>query len=168
MNADQLFEEFVNCKSENKGAGRGRRRCPNCNTYVGVRLQVCECGHEFVKGSKKRDPENEVTEEDRLYAMSIGSPGGRLVYSPAGHCIASLSEINFGTVSDYCNLVVHDGITKGLIYTTRAIKKFIQHQFGYNSEEYRQAVAFVDMWYDDKMFGIDIPSGDEYNMEQNV
>lgn len=165
MNADQLFEEFIKSKPKDKGAGPGKKQCPKCKTHVGVRLQVCECGHEFVKGGKKRDPENEVTEEDRLYAMSIGSPGGRLVYAGGGSTSARLSDIDFQSVSDYCNLVVNEGISQRLIYTTSAIKKFIQHQFGYNSEEYKQAVAFVDMWYDDKMFGIDIPSGVEYNVE---
>lgn len=163
MNADELFEEFLKNEPKNKNAGPGKKQCPNCKSYVGVRLYVCECGHEFVKGKNKQEPQSEVTEEDRLYAMSIGSPGGRLVYSGSGSPITKLSTINFQSVSDYCNLLVSEGIQQGLIYTTSAIKKFIQHQFGYNSEEYRSACAFVDMWYDDKMFGIDIPSGDEYN-----
>lgn len=162
MNVDQLFEEFVNRKPENKGASRGRKQCPNCSSYVGVRLQLCDCGHEFVKGENKQEVESEITEEDMLYAQSIGAPGGRIVYAGSGTPSARLSDISNETVNDYCNFVVHEGIQKGLIYTVRAIKKYLQHQFGYDSDEYRKACDCVDRWYNRKI-GIDTPSGEEYN-----
>ena len=40
-------------------AGRGRKQCPKCNTYVGVRNAKCVCGHDF-KENDGDEPEAEV------------------------------------------------------------------------------------------------------------
>jgi hypothetical protein len=46
------------------GAGRGKKQCPKCSTYVGVRSAVCSnCNHEFVKGAKPAT-KPAVVEED--------------------------------------------------------------------------------------------------------
>ena len=162
MNADQIFEQFV--QTEDKGsAGRGKKRCNECGAYVGVRTHKCECGYEFIKGKStkqtQRELENAPTEEERLYAMCIGAPGGRLVYAASGSLPFKLEKINKQTVSDYCNLVVNEGIRQGCIYTIDAIKKYIQHQYGYNSPYYKCASELVDKWYNEKM-GIDTPSSE--------
>ncbi len=37
--------------------GRGRRQCPGCKQYVGVRVAKCDCGYEFVLApAKPREP----------------------------------------------------------------------------------------------------------------
>jgi hypothetical protein len=35
-----------------KKAGPGMKQCPKCENYMGVRTQVCECGHKFTKSRK--------------------------------------------------------------------------------------------------------------------
>lgn len=38
-----------------KGPGKGRKACPKCGTYVGLRTQLCpKCEHEFVAGAAER------------------------------------------------------------------------------------------------------------------
>ena len=32
---------------------RGRKQCPNCGTFVGVRTKVCSCGYEFPMKTKQ-------------------------------------------------------------------------------------------------------------------
>lgn len=162
MNADQIFNEVM---SKKQAGQRGKKRCPDCDTLIGVRSFKCECGYQFVDKKTKDEIRNEAdapTEEERLYAMCIGAPGGRLVYAGSGSPSCRLTEVTYEAVSDYCNLVVHEGIQRDCIMTISAIKHYIQHQFGYNSEEYKQACEFVNQWYDEKM-GVDRPSGDEYN-----
>jgi len=173
MNIDSLANDIlhslvpqkvVKLRTKFVKAGKGRKHCPKCDTYMGVRTIVCECGYEFEQGVTKKtgvanNEEPAATEEERLYAMHIGAPGGRLIYVGSGSPSVSLTEINFNAVSDYCNFVVHEGITQGKIYTVQAIKHYLQHQFGYNSQEYRQLAFFVDRWYDYKM-GADTPSSD--------
>lgn len=161
MNADDIFNEVIN---KQKGQ-RGKKRCPDCDTLVGVRSFACECGYRFVdKKTKveKRQEEDCATEEDRLYALCIGANGGRIVYAGSGSPSARLTTITYNAVVDYCEMVVYEGLRDGGIMTPKAIKNYLQHQFGYNSEEYRQAAALVDQWYDEKI-GVDRPSGDEYN-----
>jgi hypothetical protein len=165
MNADQIFNEVM---SKKQSGQRGKKRCPDCDSLIGVRSFKCECGYQFTEKKTKQEIRNEAdapTEEERLYAMAIGSPGGRLIYAASGRPSVGLTEISYDAVSDYCNLLVHEGIQRGGIMTVGAIKHYIQHQFGYNSEEYQQSCEFVDQWYSEKMLGIDIPSGDEYNEE---
>lgn len=163
MNVQDMLREYHNNKT---GDNRGTKECPDCNQRVGVRSFTCKhCGYKFTNKQTKteqRQEEDAPTEEEMLYARSIGAPGGRLVYAGAGSPPARLSDINSQSVSDYCNLVVHAGIQNGVIYTTDAIKKYIQHQFGYESKFYKRACELVDQWYDEKM-GVDTPSGDEYN-----
>jgi hypothetical protein len=163
MNIDQVFEQFL---SDEKGAGRGRKQCVQCKKYVGVRTHICECGHEFTKSITKKEQDtidDSATDEERLYAMSIGANGGVFVYNATGSPSCKLSnDLTFQEVNDYCNLIVFEGLKERKIMTVSAIKKYIQHQFGYNTEEYKQSVAFVDQWYDEKI-GVDTSSGDEYN-----
>jgi len=161
MNAEQIFEEVM---SQQKGQ-RGKKRCPDCSALVGVRSFKCECGYQFVNKKTKAEQRQQAdvaTDEERLYAMSIRAPGGRIVYAASGSPSVKLTEITYDAVSDYCDLVIHEGIQKGGIYTVSAIKKYLQHQFGHNSEEYRQACVLVDQWYNN-VVGIDTPSGNEYN-----
>ena len=40
-------------------AGRGRRQCPSCETYVGVRTPVCVCGYNFNTKRKGNPPAQE-------------------------------------------------------------------------------------------------------------
>ena len=171
MNAEDIFNEFMNSpkkkrvvklSSQYELPGVGRKLCDGCKKYVGVRTKVCECGHEFTKPKTKQDirrAEDAPTDEELLYARAIGAPGGRVVYAGIGTPSIRLSTITSESVKEYCDLVVHCGIQDGLIYTTDAIKKYIQHQYGYESKFYKRACEIVDQWYNEKM-GIDIPSSE--------
>lgn len=158
MNAQDVFEKFLNNKKE-KTIKKGKE-CPSCSTLVGPRTKLCGCGHEFVKGARKQfdkyDSYDQVSDEDRLYAASIGA-SGRIVYAPSGSTNAVISDINKNSVYDFCNFVVNEGITKGVVYTVGAIKHFIQHRYGYNTKEYIDICEFIDEWYNETL-GIDYPN----------
>ena len=156
MNANKIFEDFLYKPTK---ISRGKKQCIKCGTEVGIRVKICECGHKFVKLTKKeKDAElDAATDEEKMYALCIGAPGGLIVYAARGGPPYDLHKISLDAVIDYCNLVVHQGIQDGRIYTVQAIKGYLKHQFGYNSEEYRQACEFVNLWYDEKM-GVDSPS----------
>jgi hypothetical protein len=146
---DDILKMFVDDKKENK-AGRGKKQCDECKNYVPVRLRVCDCGHEFVAKEIKSEQESEITEEIREYARVIGSPGGRIVYVGSQKPSVDLKEVDYDSVRDYCNLIIHEGIQNKIIYTIGAIKNFIQHQFEYNSKEYNIISRHVDQWYKEK------------------
>jgi len=154
MNVSDIFDTVMN-RSDNPG--RGKKQCPNCENYVGVRTYQCACGYEFVAKVKKLTQkeqdviDNQATDEDKLYAIRIGSPGGRLVYAASNRPSVKLTDVTKGTVFDYCELIIYEGIQYGAIYTPAAIKGYIQHQLGYNSEEYGIACSHVDEWYNEKL-----------------
>jgi hypothetical protein len=157
MGTSELFQKFL--KKDNN-PGRGKKQCPDCEMYVGIRTYQCDCGHKFVEKKTKeelRSEENQPTDEERLYAQCVGAPSGRLVYRGSGSPPVKLTKITPEFVSDYCNLIVHDGIMNGKIYTVSAIKGYLQHQYGYNSGEYMSASVLVDKWYDE-IIGRDTPS----------
>tara|TARA_R110000803_G_scaffold184182_2_gene246504 strand:- start:292 stop:762 length:471 start_codon:yes stop_codon:yes gene_type:complete len=37
---------------------RGKKRCPSCNVFVGVRSSSCDCGFKFQKPTKKQEVKN--------------------------------------------------------------------------------------------------------------
>jgi hypothetical protein len=37
--------------------GLGRKKCPSCQMYVGVRSAICPCGHSFSEGKRQSSPE---------------------------------------------------------------------------------------------------------------
>lgn len=155
MNADTIFNDFLKPK---QSAGRGRKQCPECELYVGVRTYKCECGYQFVDKVPKKEQEqkeDEATDEERLYAMCIGSHGGRFIYTSRGSAPVQLTDITLETICNYCEEVVFKGLDEGNIYTIQAIKNYLQHQLEYNSKEYKQACGYVDQWYNEKL-GIDL------------
>jgi len=58
---DVLTQPQVNVYNE---AGRGRKQCPACQKYVGVRNAKCVCGHDF---HAERPAETEEAEEINTY-----------------------------------------------------------------------------------------------------
>ena len=155
MNVDDFFNKFLN---KEETAGRGKKQCPECKVYVGVRTHQCECGHVFSgrqPTKKERDAENDkATDEERLYAMCVHAPGGRFVYAARGQSsirVVPGDEITLDLIYDYCNQAVFDGIQDGAIYTTSAIKLWLGHDLGHDSQEYKQACEYVDQWYNERL-----------------
>ena len=158
MSAKEIYERFL---KKTDSPGRGKKQCPDCEMYVGIRTLTCTCGYVFGKSKNKDKKAEEIdvpSDEDKLYAACIGANGGRFVYRASGSPSITLQDLSIESVFDYCNLVTNEGITQNKIYTVSAIKGFLQHQFGYNSGEYMSASVMVDKWYNE-MLGVDIPSG---------
>jgi len=81
MNIDEFLDqneenEFSEQKKEINTydkPSRGRKYCPECNKYVGVRLKFCVCGFEFIAG-EKHEPEKILTDkekQERRYIINI-------------------------------------------------------------------------------------------------
>jgi hypothetical protein len=147
---------------------RGTKECPECNNRIGNRAYKCKCGYRFVDKKTQKEIREELdaaTDEEKLYAACIGAGSGRIVYAAGGGDYPKLKSLDRNTVFDFCEEVVFEGLQHKMIFSVRAIKNLIQHQYEYNSEEYESASQYVDQWYNEKMLGVDIPSGAEYNVE---
>ena len=166
MNAEELIDEILGSldkKSVSKNvyvcAGRGRKPCPKCGNYVGVRSSLCECGHEFVKGQttvatadKNKAFEEPLSDEDKRYIRAIGcGNGGRVIYTGAGKPPAKLTGIDYESVSEFCDNVVFAGIANGKIYMPGAIKNFARHVVGDTAMSMVTISDYIDDWYSGKV-----------------
>ena len=166
MNIDALADALIS-EIDKKGKvvklptkyvmpGRGRKQCPDCQVYVGVRTQECECGHEFVAEDRKTPAaqvlEEPLSDEDKRYVRAIGcGKGGRVIYAGSGLCPAILHGLDYKMVSIFCEEVVDSGMAQGKIYMPRAIKCWARHIMGDKAESLPIVYDFIDDWYDEKV-----------------
>lgn len=50
---------------------RGKRRCPSCNTFVGVRTLSCECGFNFGEPTKRKKQRSKVPAKPKINKRKI-------------------------------------------------------------------------------------------------
>lgn len=163
MNIDEILEDVIKSDSTIKrydSPKRGRKLCPDCEFYVGLRTKVCECGHKFTKADKKIDPQkkDKIVEkpstEDKLYSLSVNPYGGRIVYSGSGPIPYKPISTDYDGIADMCDNIVYDGQNEGKIYTVSAIKLWIQGLYGYKTEKYNSVCEHIDKWYYNKVNNI--------------
>ncbi len=162
--ANEILENIENKPAAKKQnvyvrAGKGRKLCPDCGSYVGVRTSFCECGHEFIKGQstnastadKNSQFEEPLSDEDKRYIRAIGcGKGGRVIYAAAGECPAKLLGIDYESVSNFCDDVVFSGFALGKIYMPGAIKNWARHVITL-PETVEKVADMIDQWYDAKV-----------------
>lgn len=147
-------KKFDSLDTNGNGPGRGRKQCPECKSYVGVRTGECNCGYVFNKDAElkltiaeKRKVEDAATEEERNYAMAVCSGfSGTLVYVASGKCPYHFVGEDYDSISAACWQIVYDGLNDGKIYLPSAIKHWIGHRFGFNSKKYKRICEHVDKW----------------------
>jgi hypothetical protein len=158
--ADILESKTVSDKKVNKYSlpGRGRKQCPDCQSYIGVRTQNCECGHEFVFNENGENPvvskydDPPLSDEDNRYVLAIGcGKGGRVVHVGAGAPPAELKMCDEQSVRNFCEDIVAAGYKDGKIYMPRAIKNFMRHVIGDRAITNNFTDVYIDKWYDDKV-----------------
>ena len=169
MNADELVNDVLGSLDKKHApkkqtvyvrAGKGRKPCPSCGNYVGVRTLLCECGHEFVIGAsasattadKNSAFEEPLSDEDKRYIRAIGcGKGGLVIYTGAGVSPARLNSQDCEAVCDFCDQVVFDGMGKGKIYMPSAIKSFARHAAGDTDMCMETVADLIDDWYESKV-----------------
>lgn len=166
MNADDILHEVLTHthgykpkKQQTKYMlpGKGRKECPACHAFVGVRTLTCVCGHEFLIGqsvkSEEKSPEATISDEDRRYALAVGcAQGARMVYAGAGPCPAKIKEpYTVEAINQFCEDVVSAGVPQKKLYMQSAIKHWLASVVDVETEVYLQLADMVDDWYDGKV-----------------
>jgi hypothetical protein len=64
-------------KKTSDKAGRGRKQCPSCNIFIGVRTLTCECGFSFAGAEKKDLPPQAKKPEVREIKVATEPSRGR-------------------------------------------------------------------------------------------
>lgn len=132
---------------EAKGAGRGRKQCPTCHNYVGVRTRQCDCGYEFGKANgdppvhaPKQEPKTEAVappppkepkEEPR--PSHIRRQG---VWTPAGAAPAKLAGTSEDEVYEWAEKVLAHGERVGKHYLVQALIYWVREFYDINGPEF--------------------------------
>jgi len=123
--------------------GRGKKLCPNCQNYIGVRTAKCSCGHEFVVKTT-------IKSETTSHSASPNTPSRpnscslRSVESPAGRCpVAPTNLVSDEAIQNWAKSVLDNGLEDGIMYSTRAVVYFIREFWGVNTPEYKKVKGLV-------------------------
>ena len=127
------------------GRGRGRKQCPECRVYIGVRHKICVCKHVF---QKKAEPVAEAMSpeciEARNFINGLGYyPGGlSIVFTPRGKC-----PIKFkGDVADWADRVIERFYGESYVIAPEGLV-FMLGQFSrFNSDEYHSNKLELEEW----------------------
>lgn len=131
--------------------GRGRKLCPSCEKYVGVRSSVCpNCNAEF---SKKPAPSKPVTRQVRIQPAPQSQPvsqgvvdtgrGLRVVAIAAGRCPHRLDSTVESDVLEWADKVRAAGRSQNYHYTNMALRHFARQFFPSFSEELEAVKSFL-------------------------
>lgn len=134
-----------------EGPGRGKKKCQDCGTYVGARVQHCQCGYDFDKKIGIKSIPIVEEKKEILPAELIAYINGIkvkkpvvVIYATADKCPFQLVEFDKESVYSFCHDVVDYGITLGKLYTTAVIKSYIRNQV--QLEQQKEVLSTVDNW----------------------
>lgn len=128
---------------------RGRKMCPGCQQYVGVRTIECDCGHKFGKAKKPRN-EPEKREDLSDYAKILPLLSGknvRVIY--ASTYDGKLRRSDKSSVYDFIYDAIQYEASRGGILSHSAAKLLLRHQLGGSSSDYLEAVNYVNEIYEE-------------------
>ena len=98
--------------------GKGKKQCPACKKYVGLRTAACACGHPFAlktKAKAAQEPDDEDNDEEVQPTVGSSDPmpqrrhvqqTGRIrIHTPAGACPHRLTGTDVSTVEEWAEHV---------------------------------------------------------------
>lgn len=142
----QIAEEFDKPKiNVFDGRGRGRKQCPECKVYIGVRHKVCVCKHTF---KKKREPVPEALSpeciEARNFIAALGyTPLGlSIIFTPRGKCPVKFK----GDMADWADKVIERYYGDNYVLAPTALVYMIGQFSRFNSDEYHQNKEDLKDW----------------------
>ncbi len=151
------------------GPGQGKKQCPKCKVYIGVRNKSCVCGYEWEKtvasapvliasrssfgGSsvaiKKRKKDYSLPQEPKVVINSVCG----VLYTPGGPSLEAGLKIKFQAapddyqaISEWAGAMLDMGQSRGFNYGPQSLRYFLRYYFDINSPEYKVAVGTLNQW----------------------
>lgn len=123
--------------------GPGRKRCPACPLYVGVRSRQCSCGHSFT--AAKPAPQRRYSR----FQPKQGEPSETepsvdqrpVLITPCGPCPVELTDTDEATVLAWADAV--RTACKKVRLTNIALRYYVRQFFSFHSDNYRTAAAHL-------------------------
>lgn len=118
-------------------AGRGRKQCPKCKDYVGVRCQKCTaCGNPFDVRVSTPVQQEKVQQYNREYTTII---------TPSGPCPVEFS----GDMRDWVQRVIDAGHSIRKHYQPAALRYWLRQFFDIHSAEHKQKIGELKLVYNE-------------------
>ncbi len=119
--------------------GRGRKGCPECGIYVGVRTMKCQCGFSWTLRKASEKNEDGVQMDGKPIRK-----GFSLVHAPPGLCPHELGSIETTAVRDWLAKLVRHHETKKELIKPYAAKYYARLFYNVFSDEYFQLSDKID------------------------
>lgn len=127
------------------GRGRGRKQCPECKVYIGVRHKVCVCKHKFVKKPEpvpEIDSPEYVEAREFITALGYNHVGFRILFIPRGKCPVKFK----GNVVEWADAVVERYYGDNFILAPSALYYMLGHFTPMNSKSYFKNKKQLTKW----------------------
>ncbi len=129
------------------GRGRGRKQCPKCQKFIGVRHKICVCKHVF---QKKPEPIPEVDGPEYVEARNFVSAlgynhiGFRVLFAPRGTCPVKFN----GDVPEWADEVVERYYGDNFILSPIALRYMLDKFSPILSDSYMDNRIALREWID--------------------
>jgi uncharacterized Zn finger protein (UPF0148 family) len=119
--------------------GRGKKQCPECKVYLGVRNGKCICGHEFVAAQKKSTSTAQAAPKKQEPPADFNRKDffSTKISTPAGKCPANLADTDYGTVEEWAGKILRHGEAKNVVYAVSALRYWARQFYEIFSEEHK-------------------------------
>lgn len=155
-------EKIAKAPIGDKVGGKGKKQCPACHDYCGVRTQICDCGHQFVKKEVEQPklvPQQVVhVEESEPEPTVVHFDAKRFrcrvsIHTPAGPCPVRLHGTDRQSVEIWSNQLRERFYRSGEFLKLRAIRYYLYQFYDMQSEDFQMA----------KQQLLDIYQGEDFN-----
>ncbi len=134
------------------GPGPGRKQCPSCKAYIGVRTAVCPCGHAFEKKAAPalKAPSSApapVAKSDKTenHPAAVTGMGRRIrVFAAPGDCPVAYD----GDVKKWAQKIQGMGAENGVEYTATALRIWLG-QFVKDSDQVDSLIQSLNLPQED-------------------
>ena len=131
--------------------GKGKKQCPNCNKYLGLRATMCVCGHSFEKkvapaktpvmasAVEEDEPDTEET-SSKPSQSNFGRARGayrETISTPSGDCPVKLTGTDEASVKKWAEAVRSHYAVKSQFVTVEGLRYFARNYYNINSPEFR-------------------------------
>lgn len=127
------------------GPGRGRKQCPACKIYVGVRSHSCPCGHAFkvIKNTYyKVDNSTPEAQPSNSAPKKRRSNGKHQLYTPAGKCPVPLAGTDEDSVLDWMSKLEKEHLEYQLM--AECFQYWAKTLFRSSPEDYKLVCEYID------------------------
>ena len=123
--------------------GRGRKGCPKCGIYIGVRSMKCQCGFSWIIEPRKPAPKKKAAVTQESGSNGEGS-GLSLIHAPPGFCPVELKGLETEQVRQWLKELVKFHLANKQLLKPYAAKYYGRLFYGVFTDEYFELSQKID------------------------